>query len=511
MGSCGHSKFQINYENQNTINPIEDKKENERIENNISFENNNSIDDIENNESKNKLINENDEIINTNNENNININCENDINNKGSKRLIEDYIVCLRCKCRSPHIEKINFDYNLKDINVSYYCACFFEHNRPQSESLELLINSTKPLNLCPIHSMNTLKFYCNICKKFFCEKCERDSEEHNKDFVNFDIIMSEDNAEKIKKLSIKTQNEVLYKNLINDYLNNLKKIEVPKYHLKSTKNLHDKVTAIILLQSGLIAAGSYDKTIFIWDIEKLSCDKKIKVLEKVLSLLEFKPNMILSSHESTICLWDINSDKEECFYKFNGDELWVNCLVKYDDKFFVSASNDHKIIIWDYEQRKRFRKFRVHRGCILALIKLNDGNLCSGGGDDFVIRIFDWEKEKLISKLKGHTNMVKCLCQMDNETILSGSDDRTIKIWKKYKCILTIEGHSHLVNAILKLNDNYFASGSFDNSIIIWNIKTFLSRQKLTDSSSKILYLLKLNNNELISCSDDNKIKIWG
>ena len=218
----------------------------------------------------------------------------NDINIKESKRFIniindpfitkngldfdksenKDYIVCLRCKCRNPHIENINFDYNLMDINISYYCACFPEI-KPQSQSLELLINSTKPLNLCPIHSNNTLKLYCNICKKSFCKKCERDSEEHIKDLVNFDIIMSEDNAEQIKNLLNKTKNKNVYNKIIDNYLYDLKKFNIPKYHLKRTTKLHDSITAIVLLQSGSVATGSYDKTIRIWNIKESFYDKK--------------------------------------------------------------------------------------------------------------------------------------------------------------------------------------------------------------------------------------------
>ena len=229
---------------------------------------------------------------------------------------------------------------------------------------------------------------------------------------------MSENIVEKIKELSSKTQNQDIYRKIINDYLNNLKKINIPEYYLIKTQNLHDKVTAIVLLQSGLIATGSYDKTICIWNFRDFSCVKKVEVLEKILALLEFKSNMLLSSNENTICLWDINSDKDECIYKFKGHEKWVNCLIKYDDNIFASASSDHKIIIWDYEQRKRIKKFEVHKDCILALIKLNDGNLCSGGAD-FEIKIFDWKQGKLISELKGHTDWVKCLCQMNDETLL--------------------------------------------------------------------------------------------
>ena len=322
---------------------------------------------------------------------------------------IDYYIVCLNCKCRSPHIEKINFDCNLMDINVSYYCACLPKCNNSQNEFLEKLISSTKPLNLCPIHSNNTLKFYCNICKTFFCEKCQKDSEKHIEDLINFDIIMSLEIAEQIKNLLKKTKNKDVYNKIIDNYLNDLKKFNIPKYHLKRTIKLHDSITAIVLLQSGSIAIGSYDKTICIWNIKESFYDKKIKVLGKVLSLLEFKPNMLLSSQESIICLYNINSDKDECIYTFKGHELWVNCLIKYDDKTFASASNDHKIIIWDYEQRKKINEFEVYKNSIFSLIKLNDGNLCFGGADS-EIRIFDWKKGRIINKLKGHSGWIMCL-----------------------------------------------------------------------------------------------------
>ncbi len=497
--------------NKNFYKKVKDKSINLQIQGNNDNDNDND-NDSKNNESKN---NKESKFINIINAPKINLKSIDDNNIDLKYDSNKDYyIVCLRCKCRNPHIEKINFDQNLYDINVSYICACFQENIKFQSEYLELLIDLNKPLNLCPVHSMNTLKFYCNICKKFFCEKCKRDSDEHNKYFINFDIIMSEDIVKNINNNYLprikEKKKELIYKKIINDYLNNIKKIDIPKYHLKISKNLHDKVTAIILLKSGSIATGSYDQTICIWNIENLSIVQKIKVFGKVFALLEFESNMLLSSIENTICLWDINPDKNECIYRFIGHELWVNCLVKYDDKTFVSASNDYKIIIWDYAKKQKIRKFEVHKNCIFSLIKLNDGNLCSGGAD-FVIKILDWKQKKLIRILKGHEDSVKCLCQMNNETLLSGSNDRTIKVWKKNECIFTLKKHSHLVRVLIKINDNYFASGSFDNKIIIWNIKTFLSQQTLDEHSSEILCLLKLDNDDLVSCSSDKAMKIWG
>ena len=124
-------------------------------------------------------------------------------------------------------------------------------------------------------------------------------------------------------------------------------------------------------MHSGLIATGSYDTTIRIWDLEKLSCIKTIHDLGKVFALLEFEPNMLLSSSsENTICLWDINSNKNDYIHNFTGHKLWVNCLIKYDDNTFISASNDCLTIIWDYSQKKRIKKYKVHSDCIMALIK---------------------------------------------------------------------------------------------------------------------------------------------
>ena len=464
-----------------------------------------------------KIINEDNDSENNNLGNNSNKNILNSIkenwdskNNDLNNNFVENkdyYFVCSRCKCRNPHIENLNFDINIKDFNVSYYCACLYNNNRPQEEPLHLLIDSQNPLNKCPIHSRNILKSYCKECKKFFCDLCEENNDDHIKDFINHDNIISEDNAKKILKESSKTKFANIYRKIIEKYLN---QFHSPKYHLKNDflEGHSDKVTALIQLDSGSIATGSYDTTIRIWDLERLSCIKIIQGLGKIFALLEFEENMLLSSSENIICLWDLKSDKNECIHKFDGHELWVNCLVKCDDKTFASASNDCSIIIWDYYKKSIIKKFEAHDDCILALIKLKDGNLCSGSVDK-LIKIWNLKEEKSIKNLSGHKNWVKCLCQMDNETLLSGSDDKTIKVWKNYVCINTIKQHTHSVRVLLKINDDYFISGSFDKSIKIWDIKKYKCHQTINETSSA-LCIAKLNNNDLISSHSDNRVILW-
>ena len=83
--------------------------------------------------------------------------------------------------------------------------------------------------------------------------------------------------------------------------------------------------------------------------------------------------------------------------------------MVKCDDKFFASCSNDGEIIIWDYHLRKKVHNLYGHADCILCLIRLNNGNLCSGSAD-MTIKIWNWENASCIATLTGNEHWVKLL-----------------------------------------------------------------------------------------------------
>jgi WD40 repeat protein len=226
------------------------------------------------------------------------------------------------------------------------------------------------------------------------------------------------------------------------------------------------------------------------------------------LALLEFEPGKLISaSIYSTILLWDINSNNNEYIGFFSDYEL-VNCLVKFDDKYFASASNGPYIIIWDYYLKVPIRKVNLHKDYISALIKLNENNLCAGSHDKLII-IWDWKKEQIIKELSGHNGKVTCLCQMDDDILLSGSCDKTIKVWKNYKCIETIKIDTDSIRVLLKINNDYFA-GNSSGEIIIWDMKNFLISDKFKGHNLVVTGLIKNKNNELVSCSDDTTIKIW-
>ena len=291
----------------------------------------------------------------------------------------------------------------------------------------------------------------------------------------------------------------------------------------------HDEIiVCMIELENKKIATGSYDNTIKIWNLKSsnIKCDKTIKEDGKVFSLLEFEQDMLLCAIDQSpddiddinqvdkndimINLWNLNST-EKIIYSFKGHDLRINCLVKCNDKFFASCSNDGNIIIWDYVLKKNVKTLSGHNDCILCMILLNDGKLCSGSAD-YTIKIWNWEKGILICNLTGNTNWVKCLCELNNGFIISGSHDNLIKVWdNNYRFITTLEGHSRSVRSICQIaNTNYIASASFDHTIKIWDLNTYECIQTLKGHTSSVINVIYHSDGYLVSSSNDKSIQIY-
>ena len=281
-----------------------------------------------------------------------------------------------------------------------------------------------------------------------------------------------------------------------------------------------EKIVSLIELSSGQLASGSYDNTIRIWNTNTLKEDEIINENGRIFALLEFEKNKLLcGTSNNCINLWEINSPTKvnHFSYSFTGHELWVISLVKCSQDFFASGSNDSKIKIWDYYNKKCIGTLSGHLDCILSLILLKNNNLCSGSADN-TIKLWDWIKGKCIATLRGHEKWVKCIYELDNGIILSGSDDKTIRLWKDKKQISVLKGHEHSVRVFCQINSNYFASGGFDNIIKIWEIKTLKCVQNLIGHKSNIICLITLKNynndnnnqNSICSSSNDKTIKIW-
>lgn len=456
------------------------------------------------------------------------------------------YIVCPSCQLLFPTIKKFEYNSAEKDFDISYTCKCnssgklskflflnFINGNRPHERN-ENFNESKKIKELIKVadekEDFQGKEIISNAIKNSLEINCAAPPASIKKSIRNSSIIKSYFPHFKVSKLqSIKEEKEE------NKERNNKKEVIVSlPFNLQSQAEKNDnnednedfkeykcvktfqkkaRVSSLIQLDSGFLASGSYDCKICIWDLNKESDDiyeKELQEIGIVLCLMEFRPNYLLAgTNFNYISLWNLNSESNEPEFRFLGHEKWVNCLVKCNEEIFASCSNDGYIITWNFGNKKLIIKIKAHDDCILAMTKLINDYICSGGVD-LLIKIWNWQTGECLYKYEGFEHWIRCICQFDDQNLLVGSDNSVI-ILKNKEIIGSLSEHNHDVRDICVIDENYFASASFDNTIKIWNNNYLSCEQTLKGHTSNVINIIKLKGTtNLASCSVDNTIKIW-
>jgi len=309
-------------------------------------------------------------------------------------------------------------------------------------------------------------------------------------------------------------------------------------------------VTALVLFQKNgktLVASGSHDRTIKIWDAETLS-SSPIATLEtssRVLSVVSYEmdgtPFMASAGdYNFDIEIWNLNKNVVEYSLvgHFNGVST-LHCFTKNEKLFLISSSGDKSIKMWDLSTRTCFLTFQGHTHYVMSLIvfELGTKSYLGSGSLDHTIKIWDIGDQNHITNLTGHThyvNVVRTFTRMDNghTYLISGSADNTIKIWNvtnvdHCKLTTTLDTHSDSIYS-LKIfetisnqgKQTLLLSGSRDGTIKIWDLDDFNMLRSLIIPSGIAPWALatshelyNVQNGEdlyLISGHDDGTIVLW-
>jgi WD40 repeat protein len=142
--------------------------------------------------------------------------------------------------------------------------------------------------------------------------------------------------------------------------------------------------------------------------------------------------NLIASgSHDRTIRIWNCREDRNIRVLRGHLGEvttvLWSN-----DGRTLASASDDQSVKLWDTAREQNIRTFRGHADTVNSLAWSRKRPLLASASNDRTIVIWNTESGKQEAILEGHTAGVKEVSfSSDGQFLSSISEDGMILIWR--------------------------------------------------------------------------------
>ncbi|KAK1303679.1 hypothetical protein QJS10_CPB11g00120 [Acorus calamus] len=258
------------------------------------------------------------------------------------------------------------------------------------------------------------------------------------------------------------------------------------------------------------VAVATNVEQVQVYDLASMSCSYVLAGHTDIVLCLDTcvtsagRTLIATGSKDNNVRLWD--AEKKCCIGVGIGHMKAVGAVVfsKKGGNFFVSGSRDRTIKVWSLDglsedidhvtQLKAKATVAAHaddKDINSLAISPNDGLVCSGS-QDHTACIWRLPELVLVMVLKGHKRGIWSVeFSPVDKCVLTSSGDKTIKIWSiaDGSCLKTFEGHTaSVLRASFITRGTQLVSCGADGLVKLWTVKS----------------------NECIATYDQHEDKIW-
>ncbi|MCJ1475276.1 hypothetical protein MMC13_003938 [Lambiella insularis] len=264
---------------------------------------------------------------------------------------------------------------------------------------------------------------------------------------------------------------------------------------------------------------------------------------------LQFDDHILATgSYDATIKIWDLATGKE--IRTLSGHTSGVRCL-QFDDSKLISGSIDKSLKVWNWRTGECHSTYTGHTGGVIGLHF--DSAILASGSVDKTIRIWNFE-DKSTCVLRGHEDWVNAVkVDSASRTVFSASDDCTVRLWNldTKTTINVFKGHVGQVQQVLPLpaefdydetedeiglDDHdvdtasnrsfdhgvvtpppsthaapprYMLTGALDSTIRLWNVSTGKCLRTYFGHVEGV-WALAADTLRVVSGAEDRTVKVW-
>ena len=181
---------------------------------------------------------------------------------------------------------------------------------------------------------------------------------------------------------------------------------------------------------------------------------KTFKGHDNGVTCLQFDHDILATgSYDTTIKIWNIETGA--VIQTLRGHTAAVRTL-QFDDSKLISGSFDKTIKIWNWQSGECLSTLQCHEDGVLSVHY--EGSILASGSRDKSVKIFNFDTKETFS-LRGHSDWVNHVkIDSESQTVVSASDDLTVKMWdlNSKECIRTFKGHVGQVQQVLLMPDDF-------------------------------------------------------
>ena len=269
-------------------------------------------------------------------------------------------------------------------------------------------------------------------------------------------------------------------------------------------------VTSLALNQQ-TVAAGSWDKTIRLWNwqgnLQSVLQDHTDRVRQ-----VAFSPDgqsLASASWDRTVKLWRPEGTLLQTL-RGHQDRVW-GVAFSPEGQEIASASWDQTVKLWNLNG-DLIQTLRGHRDRVYGIAYSPDGQYLVSAGWDHTVKLWN-RRGEILKSIHGHRAPVWAVAvSPDSQMIASASADHTIKIWTiSGRFVATLNGHQARVHGVVFSPDGQLiASSSYDRTVRIWRQDGTLVTTLYGHNGPTWGVAFSPDGQTLISSGHDRRIILW-
>ena len=270
-----------------------------------------------------------------------------------------------------------------------------------------------------------------------------------------------------------------------------------------------------------ILATGSYDATIKIWNIDTGELIRTLHGHTSGIRALQFDSTKLISgSMDQNLKIWNWRTG--ECL-STNPGHLGGIIGLHFDNQLLASGSVDHSVRIWNFEDKGTFA-LNGHTDWVNAVRIDSASRTVFSASDDCTVRLWDLDTRATIKTYRGHVGQVQQVLPlpMEFEFEDGDADDTSSDRDDASSSTGTLNGTEPLSG--MRYNaptpfplcaeraahlSRYMLTGALDNTIRLWDVQSGRCLRTFFGHVEGI-WALAADSLRIVSGSEDRTVKVW-